>query len=471
MKLEDGEGAGREEHQEEERYAEIIEEFASSEDLEEKKQKLSEFNAHDNYAQEQIFIQDLGTGGVHIHYHGLKEESGEGEKEYDLREKRDCIEFIEKYFFTENFVFAIILLAFNSVYIEDITDLKKKVQRCFEKRDNKKQTEQKKYVAIDSVLKMIGGRKAKLDNKEICLNQEDESGTAFRNMLEQFPDLQQIILELLLMVANDKKYYKTFYIGREISLLAKIIDCCGEMTINEIIPALHQNNNNICLLAGYVNRLIVENQREYAQKLIEQWLSDTRDWLWMPVSLVYVLQEETEQRCSYENSLEKILAEKITYLTKKNGFFLAQLLMQSKKLQILICRIFYKLFQQIDDYGKRKDIARQYLRLIRMCYYQVDKCKYELPLVVCEKYEQQKQLEKILWIVMEEYSFRKQLYIILQAYLKEISEYSISQKTIGYLSAYFCNMCQDESYWEDIISLLKDNQNVVSNMIVKRLNK
>lgn len=58
-----------------------------------------------------------------------------------------------KIFLTENFVLAIILLAFNSVYIEDITDLKKKVQKCFEERDNKEQTEQKKYVAIDTVLK------------------------------------------------------------------------------------------------------------------------------------------------------------------------------------------------------------------------------------------------------------------------------------------------------------------------------
>ena len=470
MKLEDGVDAGKEDPQKEECDTEVIEEeFASSEDLEEKKQKLSEFNAHDNYAQEQIFIQDLGTGGVHIHYHGLKEESGEGEKKYDLREKKDCIEFIEKYFFTENFVLAIILLAFNSVYIEDITDLKKKVQKCFEERDNKEQTEQKKYVAIDTVLKMIGGQKVELDNKQICLNLEDESGTAFRNMLEQFPDLQQVILGLLFMVANDKKYYKTFYIDREISLLAKMIDCCGTMTINEIIPALHQNNNNICLLAGYVNWMIMENKREYAQQLIKQWLSDTRGWFWMPVSLVYVLQAETEQSCNDENSLEKILANKITYLTKRNGFFLAQLLIQSKKLQILICRIFYRLFQQADNYGKRKDIAKQYLRLIRMCYYQVDKVKYDLPLVVCERLEQHRQLKKILWIVMEEYSFRRQLYIILQAYLKEISEYSVSQETIKYISAYFCNMYQDESYREDVISFLKDNQNAVSNMILERL--
>ena len=215
----------------------------------------------------------------------------------------------------------------------------------------------------------------------------------------------------------------------------------------------------------------MENKREYAQQLIKQWLSDTRGWFWMPVSLVYVLQAETEQSCNYENSLEKILANKITYLTKRNGFFLAQLLIQSKKLQILICRIFYRLFQQTDNYGKRKDIAKQYLRLIRMCYYQVDKVKYELPLVVCERFEQHRQLGKILWIVMEEYSFRRQLYIILQAYLKEISEYSVSQKTITYLSAYFCNMYQDESYREDVISFLKDNQNAVSNMILDRLIK
>lgn len=182
-----------------------------------------------------------------------------------------------------------------------------------------------------------------------------------------------------------------------------------------------------------------------------------------------MLQAETEQSCNYENSLEKILANKITYLTKRNGFFLAQLLIQSKKLQILICRIFYRLFQQADNYGKRKDIAKQYLRLIRMCYYQVDKVKYDLPLVVCERLEQHRQLKKILWIVMEEYSFRRQLYIILQAYLKEISEYSVSQETIKYISAYFCNMYQDESYREDVISFLKDNQNAVSNMILEKL--
>lgn len=99
-----------------------------------------------------------------------------------------------------------------------------------------------------------------------------------------------------------------------------MIDCCGTMTINEIIPALHQNNNNICLLAGYVNWLFMENKREYAQQLIKQWLSDTRGWFWMPVSLVYVLQAETEQSCNYENSLEKYLRTKSHILQRGTDF-------------------------------------------------------------------------------------------------------------------------------------------------------
>lgn len=106
----------------------------------------------------------------------------------------------------------------------------------------------------------------------------------------------------------------------------------------------------------------------------------------------------------------------------------------------------------------------------RFNYYEVNSTRMELPLVVCDTKQQQEYLTDVLGEVMTTYRLRKQMYAILQAYLKELSRYEFSEKTVRHMAAFCCNLySKDREYKEDLEDVLFECHNSAARQVMQLL--
>lgn len=451
------------------------EQLDSEEELEQEKRSLHEFNAKENIADTQWFIQNLDKVfniNCYMKQEGTVSQERLNERTYDLENKKDCVEFIEEHMGDEYLLVALILCTFEFVTLGDLPNLRAELGTYLPQKEVMESKEEKHffyqnnpYLSLDSIFDVIGAKQFIVEEGQQCVGFGKESTQVLANVWEQFPALRQAII-LWLIHLNDTYEMSTalrtyqIFMAFERFISLDIVD--AKM---KIFPRLYENEKNIGLLGFLAYKLYCNsNLKQDVMNIMEQWIKTDLKWIWKCVCLTYCYFGEREEDFPYEKQLKRKLVRKLSCLDNIEHNFIANLLQNSKRFRSFVIDI---LCEMNDMRESKVDGAQLYLKLLRKCYFYVNSKHTELALVCCDTVWQQNQLTSIVSEIMCNYYLRNQLYAILKVYLKELSDYRVSKKTIKHIAAYFYNMSlAGKEYQLDIIDWLEECDNKVSRQIL-----
>lgn len=455
MSEEEAKVLSMDEAQETEEFEEDDENADESEDLEKRKQKINEFNVEGNQALNQINIQTLD---LKVNYNEKSEnERKKTKSRYDLQRKEDCIKFVENFKNSDYLATAIILCVFEAVMVEDFPWLMESLLKYLpiSKDEEKYNKHPDSYIALDTILEVMGAQKFITDEGEACISLGINNVRPLGNIWEQFLRLRERIISWLMYLVEIQKYSTVFESYQMVTAFAKIIFLDNRTAEKHIFPRLYSNPENAWLLGNILFKLYVKDtEKEYWDELIIKWAYSKSNWLWKASYLAYALFVEHGITLKYEKRLKKVLSEKICLLRKKDISFIVSILSLSAKVRSMFCEILNIAYMNEEN---KEVVVYKYLSILRNGFYRVRSSCIEIPLLICDTKEQQDYLKKIIHHIMAKNSLQKQLFSILKAYIKEITDYKYSEKVVLYLTAYFCNMSAGKKEnVKEIIYFLKE---------------
>lgn len=450
--------------------------FDSLDDLIQKKQTENKLQAENNTARTQIFINSM-EGGLNLGA-GMRVESGKlSQKKYNLRNQEECTEFVETYKDGEYLALTLILCTFEAVVVGDLPELKSKILECLPVREEVtdetgEYQRDDPYLSLNTVLEVIGGQRFATADGQKCVGLGENSQDALINIMEQFPALRDAIVNWLLQISNSYRYRTTFDAYQIAMAFKRVISLDFRDAKKRIFPKLYSDPYNAELLGTVVYLLLHDDaeQGREAEGILMQWMKSDGEWLWKSASMSCFLLWENGCGLAYETKLKRMIQGRMRNLQWEDWNFMAELLQKSQSFRTMISEVFEAGYVEAENRNQQMEYARRYLELIQCCYYRVNSTFVELPLVTCDTKNQQECLAQIVKKVMEEYYLRRRLYIILEAYMKELCGYSVSEKVISHISAYFFNMARTgPEYRKDIMAFLKNCRNPVADRIYRRL--
>lgn len=444
----------------------------SAEELEQKKRNLNEFNAKENNAETQLFVQNLN---YYVEKEKFVQEKKIDERTYDLESRKDCVEFIEKYKESEYLLVALVLCTFEFVTLGDLPNLRAELAVYLPKTEAQESEKDKKpfyqsnpYLSLDSIFAIIGAKQFTIEGGIRCAGFCKESNQALVNVWEQFPALREAII-LWLIHLNETYEMNTALQTYQISTaFERIISLDITDSKMKIFPQLYENEKNVGLLGFLAYRLYYNNElKEEIVAIIKQWIKSDSKWLWKSACMAYYFFREDNEDFPHKKQLLNLIIIRLKHFEREDYGFVVTLLQKSKHFRGL----FINALNEVQAMkGTKRSEKQIYINIIRRCYYKVNARNVELPLVCCDTELQQNRLTSLLKDIMSNYYLRKQLYAILKAYLKELSGYEISSKTVMHISAYFYNMTlAGIVYRRDVINFLKDCDTKVSKQIISIL--
>lgn len=444
----------------------------NSESLIKNKHINNEFNAEENVAETQYFIQNYNCY-VPNNETMLPKEADD--KSYDLACLEDCIEFVKRYNNSEYFTTALVLCVLQTVPLADLYELRTIFQECLQQEmssGEEEHRETERYVALNSILTTIGARSFVSKNGMRCVTIGKSAEKAMLHFFEQYIVLQRVIPLFMVRISSENKFSTAPYIYQTAESLSKISSLKIKNFRTEILPLFYEDTINPNLFSVLMYKLYLAGDRKTVENIISEWFSLRKVFFLRILCLTYAVFEENEIECFFEMELTQLLSDKMIYLHGKERRFLAGILMRSENFRTLFSGIFSELFAEKINRDKKRTIAQAYINIIENCYYRVSEVFVDLPLVVCDTQKQQKQLGQLLDFIMTVYELRKQLYAILEAYLKEISQYELTEKSINHLSGYIYNLSlSGKEYQEDLFGFLAGCRCVAVEKIRRRLLK
>lgn len=456
-----------------------IDEVDDEVELDEKKQE-NRFNVENNRAQSMVNLNNL-KGNVYIQYQNEEPEKSRSisSRKYDLRKPKDCIEFVETFKDSDYLALAIILSLFEAVPLGDLPELELKLLNYFPKSTEKRMAEEENanisqkasYVAVNTILNVIGGKRFKRSDDRQCVGLGEKSILVLANILEQFPVLRSIVIRWLIDINAGYKYQTTFESYQMVTAFVRIISLDFDDAERRIFSQLYTNPANAELLGVIGYRLYMAPElTDNARKMIALWVRTEYVWFWKSAYMAYFFIKENGMDFPYEKELCKVIRKKCFGFKRSDLVFIAALLVRSKHCRSIFARVLHDLYQSAGTREMQIASARIYINLIRQCYYQVNSSLAELPLVACDTKKQQEDISEIVGKVMSQYHVRRQLYFILKAYLKELSCYHVSERIMNHISAFFFNMMlYDTGNGDDVFFFLNSCQNKASAQIYKTL--
>lgn len=450
-------------------------------DLEKQKftEKENVFNAEDNIAQSQTFIQDMRniTINNYIQETGKKIPKSSDEKNYDLTKPEDCTEFVEKYKDSDYLAVAIIISVFELVALSDLSELKSKLLESLPNSNSLNNDNftngikfQDSYISLTTILYVIGGNKYIAKDGQQCIGFGNKSIQILTNFYELFPGLRHAIVDWLLKLSTTYKYknnFDTYQMAYAFAMIASIDFIDAQ---KQIFPILYTNPSNANLL-GTILFIICKNNcnlSKEVQKVIDKLLQSDSGWLWRPAFVSYALFAENNLQFNKTYELKIAIEKRITFFKRNDLIFILTLAVQSQHLRDLISDIFKKSYNNAQTKEKKNVIVQMYLNLVRYDYFFINKSHKSLILVACDTLEQQQNITELLREIMFEYNLRKKLYSILQAYLKELSYYDYSKKLINHISAFFYTLSlSGKHYKTDILLFLQQCDNKAAAQVYK----
>lgn len=451
------------------------EDINDAENLEKKKQEVKRFYAENNHAYTQSFIQEAQTVNYNINNMMPVKCKLSVDKQFDLSDSKECIEFVTEFKNTEYFYTAFILSMFQKVDVFDMKELKTLLSTCLaDLYGNEKEDEFRKseyigpYVAQDSILSVINGEKYIQEGRNY-LGFGDKREVILKNLMEQFSDLQNTLLNMIEIILGIKHYRSNFYLIQIATLLKDLWEDAIIDVEHRILPGLCKSERNVGLLGAACYFLYEnENTRADVAALMYKWLRWNDKWLWKIPCLVYVQLEIVNSEEYFVDELEKVIVYKLISYRKKDYHFLAEMLMLSKEFRDMVCRAFQKLYSKVTGHAKKSELGHAYLYLVRGCYYRVSDKNMSLPLIVCDTKKQLIQLKEIYEDIINNYRLRQQLFSILNVYLRELSRYDFTNSLVNRIAAFFYFlMLENKDFQSDLEDVIVQSSNKISKQIMK----
>lgn len=465
----------------EELEAEEIEETkeaCNAEELTRQKKAANEFWAKNNLGQTQVFINSLnGNFSVGARKSAEKLDKKLSAKKYDLKDRKDCIEFVETCRGSEYLAVALILCAFEVVALTDLPELKNKILTYLPV--TAKDEEEKKagfaredpYLSVDTLLCVIGGFCFTTETGQICVTLGEDSVRVLANIREQFPVLWDSLIRWLLKLTDNHTYHTAFEAYQMAAAFARVISLDFTNAEKKIFPSMYANPGNEELLGTLLYLLYRDTKhRQKAEDILWKWIQSDGKWFWKSTCLTCLLLLENGCEWPYKEELKQLIWKKMPSFQWKDWSFVVELLFSSPYYRTLFAEILRDACASEHNREKQWFWSEIYVRLLRRCYYKVSDTRSALPLVACDTKAQQFCISPIICTVMRRYPLRKQLYIILEAYLEEIAFYSCSEIMLNHVTAFFFNMSSSASeYHLDILAFLKRCHGRVAKQIYRSL--
>lgn len=456
---------------------ELQDECIDSEKLEREKSEINKLNAENISAQNQTVIQSMRDSSITNNYYIQKDDvriaKKTADKRYDLRDTKECINFVEKYADTEYFYTAFVLCVFDTVMLSDVSDIEEKLMNCLTASaldaENEHETGESNrcFIALDSILDTIGAKKYQVTEEKLGIGFEKGRRDILLIILEQFPIMRKVLVSFLKEIGDDTRYSISFYSWQLASTISEMHSKKMINILDDLLPAFCQNTENAYLLGELLYKLYSTGNENDANIIIDIWISSGNTWLWRAVYLTYAFMEENGRKAPFEIKMKKLFSKQIYYLNTEEIGYVSEILMQSVHFRTMVCEVFGEKYSRAQNTKKKRQVSQIYLNLIRQCYYRVDNYWMELPLVVCDTLRQQECLVEILEQIVLEYRLRKQWYAILKAYLKEIAQYQIPEKAEKHLAAYlYMGTLVGPDFREEIQDFLQGCQGKVAKRLI-----
>ena len=426
--------------------------YETSVDIEKEKKQINSgnMNASGNKADNIFIIQNaMIDGGISLGGSAVREvlsSSGKANKEYDLSDAEQFVEFVETVKAGEHFALAIILCVFEYVELDDLQDLKSKLLKELPKITDEEGKEiaalQNAYLSINSLLKMVKGEKVILESGEHCVRLGKNRAVALRNLWQQFPGLRCCIANWLLNVCDSFEYRTNFDAVQITTAFVNILKLDFAAGTYHFFQRLYSSADKYWLIGFIAFELY--NDLEYRGKIlpyIYQWAESDSLWLWKSAVYVYA-NIETEEDDELDKKVRRALMGRFKLLENdasrnENLLYIGTMLTGSEKLRTLVSSIFCQLVEGTYNYDKKRLNCLWYLELLRYGYYLVSSKMTALPLVACDKKQQLENLLPLLEVAISRYDTRRRLFKTLESYIKEISRYNVEKTTINHIKAFF----------------------------------
>lgn len=450
-------------------------------DLKQEKHTKNKFHAEGNVAQQQIFIQNLNWSNEYQEQHQQKSHYAKVTKKYDLRDARQCTEFIETYGNSEYLAAAIILSTFEAVTLTDFSDLQETLMKYLPRVETPEHGETGEtgttvsalnpYLSIDTIMAVIGGKRYVVKDGQTCIGLGNDSKKALFHILGQFPLLRNAIVAWLIRVNETYQYQTRFDAYQITTAFARIASFDMADAKKRIFAPLYSSPKNVGLLGNLICKLYKDKKTKGdAENILLQWIRSDSVWLWKPACLSYSFLAEDQIPVSFESELRESICRKLMQFNRYDWSYISVLLMNSAVIRSVFADVFSDTYGRLKSSGDKELLAQKYINLVRRGYYRVSDLQMELPLVACDTQKQQESLRQVIAKVMSVYQLRRQLYIILEAYLMELSLYHFSERMVNHITAYFYLMASsDVSYPQDILFFLYKCDCTVSNQIYMKL--
>lgn len=451
-----------------ENVAEQIGDINNEEELEQEKSK---FIAKNNSAETQWFIQSLDKiciNNLKIEYQVKEGESKKENKTYNLEDKKECVEFIEKNNKNKIFLVTLVLCTFQYVAVGDLPRLVSKLKEQLVDKTLQVNNYEEEIIASDTIFRMIGAGfiSVEIAPELKCVGFGKKANKIMKIVWEQFPDLREVIEKWLISLCDQYDETMTIETIQIMEAFYQIIILDYIEAEIRILPYLYKKESNVGNLAFLIYKLYTnDDSRTFAQKLIQKIIEMESNWLWKSVTLFYYMAIKYKKEIVINKQLKEKVLHKLSEFHYKDYKFIAELLMSQMEMRNFIIEMLMEKQKE-----ERDIIVAIYLKILRVCYYKINSKRVELPLVCCDTEQQQKQLGNIVHTIMEKYTYRKELYILLGGYLKELSHYDISNRTVKHLAAYFYNLSLADGIGiQEVNGFLDYCDNKVSTQVLQML--
>ena len=459
------------------KMSEMSEKISASDFAKEKQQEKNKSVIENNggVAGNQYVVHNITNnfGGYQSGLREVTERNNAPDQEtkvYDLAKAEEFAVFGETFKAGEHFAIAIMLSVFEYVELDDLQNLKSRLlselPKVVDEEGNEVAVRQNPYFSINSVLKTMQGKIYETDAGDKCIGLGNKRPLALKNLWEQFPSIHGSISRWLLDVSEIFEYRTNFDAYQITTALVTIIKQDFSAGVRHIFQRLYSNSNNAWLLGAITLMLYDdENYRDRILPIMNDWVSSRSQWLWKSAYYVYSYVKQGAENDKFDSELRKLLEFRLGRLIDfridifsfDDVLYISRFLIYSERARTLVSKVLGAISKKCMGYDNKQILIMVYLLCLRTGYFAIS-CEYTaFPLVACDTKNQLLDIQPLVSISLQRYETRQMLFSLIEAYLKELSDYSVEEKVIKRIKAYFVLLAERNSrHVADIVMMLKN---------------
>lgn len=421
-----------------------------------------------NITTQNIYNIDYMAGNIL----SIKDESNmtKAEKQYNLYERSECSEFVNKYKKSLHLAYAIAISLFEYVPVSDLQNLSDRLLMRFEDTLDSNGFEDRTYttpfISLDNILSIIGAKTciisyaSRFENiTERCVCFISQQKKIMENLWELFPMLRNEIISWLIEVDSAFKNNNSFSTDCFVRAMVNIVKFDFADSLNRLFPRLvSEPKNRDLLIRLFITLTKDEETKENAYEVLKQW-SCSLKWLWEIPLFIFA---EDIPSYFFERELQETLQKKILASLESDEWELKLIcakMLTSVKLRSMVASVFEKIFTRSDSKQHKDSVSLLYLLTIYESYMFVHKANMTLPLVAFDNLQQSDRIKPIIIYIINDYTMRHMLFNLLEVYINQIDCYEISTPLLNRIKSFFYILAKNSlGYYNDILRFLSQLQ-------------